>query len=381
MDTLTLCAAAFVSLLYPFKWMHPLVPLLPTTLIEYLEAPTPYLMGVQTRVYESDECQAAIEDVIVVQLDYDKVLVPKSVKTEFFPKPFIKKMEKYFQSHIPPPASRFFYVSSYLARILYCDEMNPLKANYLVFEVMFGPGKLGIKMKSRKQCLTENEEKMEVVFLENVPDEDITIVGPGKRVPLLRREPVILAVNGKSVTGMNLKQVVQILGDAVRPLTLRLQIGTAPVTPSMNLYSSIRMSSDLSPLAEIPGSDSSSSPESPVVEKEEVPPASPLELTLDDSILSPVTSLRRSLSPRNLSPQDSEGRVVRRYYRERSYRVTSTESEIQEEDSKDSKDSKEDDTEGKQAVFVEHMRVYFLLEMCELLDGYEDYIRRNGQDK
>ena len=72
---------------------------------------------------------------------------------------------------------------------------------------------------------------------------------------------------------------------------------------------------------------------------------------------------------------------MRRYYRERSYRVTSAESEIQEEDSKDSKDSKEDDTEGKQAVFVEHMRVYFLLEMCELLDGYEDYSRRKGQDK
>ena len=109
MDTLTLCAAAFVSLLYPFKWMHPLVPLLPTALIEYLEAPTPYLMGVQTRVYETDECQAAIEDVIVVQLDYDKVMIPKSVKTELFPKQFCKKMEKYFQSHIPPPASRFYF--------------------------------------------------------------------------------------------------------------------------------------------------------------------------------------------------------------------------------------------------------------------------------
>lgn len=61
MDTLTLCAAAFVSFLYPFKWMHPLVPLLPTALIEYLEAPTPYLMGVQTHVYESDDCQAVID--------------------------------------------------------------------------------------------------------------------------------------------------------------------------------------------------------------------------------------------------------------------------------------------------------------------------------
>ena len=107
MDTLTLCAAAFVSLLYPFKWMHPLVPLLPTQLIEYLEAPTPYLMGVQTRVYDTDECQGAIEGVVVVQLDYDKVMVPKGVKVENFPKTFVKRMEKYFSSRIPPPASRY----------------------------------------------------------------------------------------------------------------------------------------------------------------------------------------------------------------------------------------------------------------------------------
>lgn len=254
--------------------------------------------------------------------------------------------------------------------------MNPLQAKYLVFEVMFGPGKLGIKMKSRRLCLSENEEKTDVVYLENVPDEDITIVGPGKRVPLLRREPVILAVNGKSVTGMSLKQVVQILGDAVRPLTLRLQIGTAPATTATNLYSSIRMSSgDLSPLAEVPGSDSSS--DSPVVEKEEIIPSSPLELSLDDSILSPVSSLRRSLSPRNLSPQDMEGRVVRRYYRERNYRVSSAESEVQEEPSGD---SHEDETEEKQAVFVEHMRSFFLLEMCELFDGYEEYIRSCYRD-
>ena len=105
MDTLTLCAAAFVSFLYPFKWMHPLVPLLPAALIEYLEAPTPYLMGVQTHVYESDDCQAVIDGVVVVQLDYDKVIVPRNVRVETFPKSFLRKMQKAFQAHIPPPAS------------------------------------------------------------------------------------------------------------------------------------------------------------------------------------------------------------------------------------------------------------------------------------
>ena len=109
MDTLTLCAESFISLLYPFKWMHPFVPLLPTQLIEYLEAPTPYLMGVQTHVYDTDECQQALDGVIVVQLDYDKIIVPKGTKVESFPKPFIKKMEKFVSAQIPPPSSILFF--------------------------------------------------------------------------------------------------------------------------------------------------------------------------------------------------------------------------------------------------------------------------------
>ena len=261
-----------------------------------------------------------------------------------------------------------------------------MKSDYLVFEVTFGPGKLGIKMKCRKQLLAEGESETEVVYLENVPDEDITIVGPGKRVPLLRKEPVILAVNGKSTTSMNLKQVVQILGDAARPLTLRLQIGVAPQKPRANLYASLSVTSmpDLSQIPESPIADEQSSPEDSPLSKpmNDILPASPLELSLDDGILSPVVSLRRSLSPRSFSPTNGmEGRKVRRYY-QRNYRNTPIESEAQEEVEEEEKEEKEDEKkeekspEAKQRLFVEHMRIYFLLEMCDLLDGYDQFIRR-----
>ena len=111
-------------------------------------------------------------------------------------------------------------------------------------------------------------------------------------------------------------------------------------------------------------------------------PASPLELSLDDGILSPVVSLRRSLSPRSFSPTNGmEGRKVRRYY-QRNYRNTPIESEAQEEVEEEEKEEKEDEKkeekspEAKQRLFVEHMRIYFLLEMCDLLDGYDQFIRR-----
>lgn len=368
MDTLTLCAEAFISLLYPFKWMHPLVPLLPTQLIEYLEAPTPYLMGVTTPVYESDDCQSVLEGVIVVQLDYDKVIVPKGVKVENFPKSFVKKMEKVFSQNIPPPSSRPDFWNSRIARILYCDSTDLMHAGYLVFEVMFGPGKMGIKMKSRKQCLAENEEKVEVVYLENVPDEDITIVGPGKKVPLLRREPVILAVNGVSTVGLPLKSVVQILSETPRPLTMRLQIGCTPVTPGANIYNSM-VPSLLSPIAE--GSSEPCTPEVSAEDRGEAlrnalrPEASPAELAVEgEVVVSPV--LRRNASSRVARRENEEG-VVRRYYRECS-RKSMAESEVEEEE--------EESDEARRACFNEKVRVHFLLEICALLAGYEEFVRR-----
>lgn len=379
MDTLTLCAEAFVSLLYPFKWMHPLVPLLPTQLIEYLEAPTPYLMGVTSQVYDTDECMAATDGVVVVQLDYDKVMVPKGVKVESFPRSFVKKMEGFFASNIPPPSSASPGRDSRVARILYCDSVNPLHSAYLVFEVMFGPGTLGIKMKTRSQCLTEGDKPTEVVYLENVPDDDITIVGPGRRVPLLRKEPVILAVNGKSVIGKNHHEVQKVLKEEPRPLTLRLQIGTAPKTLGVNIYQSLRTPSVLSPVTE-----DASSPDTEEKDRHDETPAapqepmSPCELSLEGA--TPVEVQRRPFSP--LSPRSAAAaaedadRVVRRYYRERSRRsLLNEDGESKQAEEEEAGETELDSNEERRSIFVEQLRTYFLLELVELLNGYEKYVR------
>ena len=254
-----------------------------------------------------------------------------------------------------------------------------MHAGYLVFEVMFGPGKMGIKMKSRKQCLAENEEKVEVVYLENVPDEDITIVGPGKKVPLLRREPVILAVNGVNTVGLPLKSVVQILSETPRPLTMRLQIGCTPVTPGANIYNSV-VPSLLSPILE--GSSEPCTPEVTVGDdhsealRNALRPtenASPVELSVEGEVASPVVSpvLRRNASSRMARGESEEG-VVRRYYREYS-RKSLVESEV--------KEVEEENDETRRACFNEKVRTYFLLEICALLAGYEEFVRRRGSSE
>lgn len=42
----------FNSLLYPYKWCLALVPILPHPLIEMLEAPVPFLVGITKKEYK-----------------------------------------------------------------------------------------------------------------------------------------------------------------------------------------------------------------------------------------------------------------------------------------------------------------------------------------
>lgn len=43
MDSLTLCAQAFNSLLYPFRWFHPFIPILPLAVTETISVSQPFL--------------------------------------------------------------------------------------------------------------------------------------------------------------------------------------------------------------------------------------------------------------------------------------------------------------------------------------------------
>ena len=73
--------------------------------MDSLQASFPYIFGVTTRQYDSDDCQNNLEGVIVVFLDYDEVTVPKSCGLIELRKGFVKKVEKQMEKHLPPPSS------------------------------------------------------------------------------------------------------------------------------------------------------------------------------------------------------------------------------------------------------------------------------------
>jgi len=67
---LHLAAHALVNLLYPFKWASIFIPVLPARLISALEAPCPYIVGVERRYERIDIPQ---EDYVLVDLDKDTI--------------------------------------------------------------------------------------------------------------------------------------------------------------------------------------------------------------------------------------------------------------------------------------------------------------------
>lgn len=85
-STLTAVAEAVSSLLFPFKWQCPYIPLCPLGLAEVLHAPVPYLIGVDSRFFEMYEPP---NDVTCIDLDTNNISLCDSQKhliTKLLPK-------------------------------------------------------------------------------------------------------------------------------------------------------------------------------------------------------------------------------------------------------------------------------------------------------
>jgi myotubularin-related protein 5/13 len=87
---LTDSCTALTALLYPFRYCHTFVPILPTSLIEVLSTPTPFIMGVHSM---HDRELNEVLDTIVVDLDGGAVTLPENYT--------IYKVWIHFFTHLP----------------------------------------------------------------------------------------------------------------------------------------------------------------------------------------------------------------------------------------------------------------------------------------
>jgi hypothetical protein len=75
---LTRLINTFVCLLYPFSWPHTYVPILPALMLDIIQAPTPYIIGI-LRSCESyllandDLISQDSSDILIVDIDHDRV--------------------------------------------------------------------------------------------------------------------------------------------------------------------------------------------------------------------------------------------------------------------------------------------------------------------
>lgn len=71
-------AEGLCALIYPFRWQHPYVPILPRVLSEYLQAPLPYILGVHTSWLPELLENGRPEHLVIVDIDRGAIQLQES---------------------------------------------------------------------------------------------------------------------------------------------------------------------------------------------------------------------------------------------------------------------------------------------------------------
>lgn len=69
-------AESITALMFPFQWQHVYVPILPASLLHFLDAPVPYLMGLHSNG-QDDRTKLELPQEVRLSLDWDALaLIP-----------------------------------------------------------------------------------------------------------------------------------------------------------------------------------------------------------------------------------------------------------------------------------------------------------------
>ncbi|GMH14090.1 hypothetical protein Nepgr_015931 [Nepenthes gracilis] len=73
---LTLVSEAICHLIYPFRWQHVYIPLLFFSGVDYIDAPTPYMMGLHSGV---DTTGLSMDGVVIVDLEHNRITTSEEI--------------------------------------------------------------------------------------------------------------------------------------------------------------------------------------------------------------------------------------------------------------------------------------------------------------
>eukprot|EP00743_Colponemidia_sp_Colp-15_P009167 GILK01010001.1.p1 GENE.GILK01010001.1~~GILK01010001.1.p1 ORF type:complete len:1416 (-),score=257.08 GILK01010001.1:44-4291(-) len=75
LSLLTTVAESLCALLYPFSWEHVYIPVLPSNMLDFIQAPLPFLVGVSEDFYAEVDALAG-PSVVRVHIDTDQIILP-----------------------------------------------------------------------------------------------------------------------------------------------------------------------------------------------------------------------------------------------------------------------------------------------------------------
>ena len=103
-ERLSKVADGFISILYPFQWIHTYIPIMSDQMLKYLETFLPFLNGINKslmpfveKVFKDSEMEEDDEVFLIyISEDKDKIRLSSSLRR------MKKKLDKYINDHVPP---------------------------------------------------------------------------------------------------------------------------------------------------------------------------------------------------------------------------------------------------------------------------------------
>ena len=132
---LTDSCTALTALLYPFKYSHVFIPIIPSSLVEVLNNPTPFIMGVHSM---HDREINEVMDTIVVDLDGGALTLPENYKIFMVSEPLFSKAQRELALVLKPDlcgadnAFQFYQTSSKKPLALLDKELRAVMLRLMV---------------------------------------------------------------------------------------------------------------------------------------------------------------------------------------------------------------------------------------------------------
>ncbi|KDO23460.1 hypothetical protein SPRG_11383 [Saprolegnia parasitica CBS 223.65] len=261
---LTPVCEALCALLYPFVWEHVYIPLLPMKLIEYLQAPVPFFMGVHTSYLTTKSGADVFASCVVIHLDKDKVVRPIHGSHG------LQSAVDHPIAKFPPIAVSFLQCKVQAMLDLYqpIASAPTADANRVRFrrnartsdvlrledassevDVTFGPGPLGITFEPTHVRLLATGADVAhptSAVVKAFPQLQNGLPGPAALSGVLHIGSFLLSVNGVSTLSLSFEATCDLLRSQPRPLRLRFQNAPRPFPNACRFAARVQTSAFLS---------------------------------------------------------------------------------------------------------------------------------------